>query len=47
MKQFKYLFPLIAAVGLLVLVSNSPMVNDMTQNDSVENGIKYNPVLDF
>ena len=42
MKQFKNLFPFIAAIGVFFLASNSPMWKQM-----VENKIKSIPVKEF
>ena len=47
MKQFKTLFPFIAALGVYFLASNSPMYKQMNQNHSVENDIKSIPVKGF
>ncbi len=40
MKQFKNLFPFIAAIGVFFLASNSPMWKQMNQKPSIENEIK-------
>ena len=47
MKQFKNLFPFIAAIGVFFLASNSPMWKQMNQKPSVENEIKPIPVEEF
>ena len=47
MKQFKNLLPLIAAIGIFFLASNSPMWKQMNQKPSVENQIKSIHVDDF
>ena len=47
MKQFLNLFPLIAAIGVFFLASNSPMWKKMNQKPSVENEIKSIPVEEF
>ena len=47
MKLFKGIFPIIAAIGVFFLASNSPMRKQMNQYDSVENEIKSIPVESF
>ena len=47
MKQFKNLFPFIAAMGVFFLASNSSMRKQMNQKPSVENEIKPIPVKEF
>ena len=47
MKQFKNLFPFIAAIGVFFLASNSPMWKQMNQKSSVENEIKSIPEKEF
>ena len=47
MKQFKNLFPFIAAIGVFFLASNSPMWIQMNQKPSVENEVKPIPVKEF
>ena len=47
MKQFKTLFPFIAAPSVYFLASNSPMYQQMNQPHSVENEIKSIPVESF
>ena len=47
MKQFKNLFPFIAAIGVFFLASNSPMWKQMNQKPSVENQVKPIPVKEF
>tara|TARA_B100000482_G_C12406699_1_gene219356 strand:- start:140 stop:289 length:150 start_codon:yes stop_codon:yes gene_type:complete len=47
LKQFKNLFPFIAAIGVFFLASNSPMWKEMNQPKSVENEIKSIPVESF
>ena len=47
MKQFKNLFPFIAAIGVFFLASNSSMWKQMNQKPSVENEIKPIPVKQF
>ena len=47
MKQIKAIFPLIAAIVVFLLASNSPMWKQMNQNHSVENEIKSIPVEVF
>ena len=47
MKQFKNLLPLIAAIGIFFLASNSPMWKQMNQPHSVEYEIKSMPVEEF
>ena len=44
MKQFKNLFPFIAAIWVFFLASNSPMWKQMNQKPSVENEIEFIPV---
>ena len=46
MKQFKNLFPFIAAIGVFFLASNSPMWKQMKQV-TVENEVKPIPVKEF
>ena len=43
MKEFKNLFPFIAAIGVFFFASNSPMWKQINQKMSVENEIK--PIL--
>ncbi len=47
MKQFKALFPFTAAIGVFFWASNSPMLKQINQNDSVDNEIKFFPVEGF
>ena len=47
MKQFKNLFPFIAAIGVFFLANNSPMWKRMSLNPVVENEIKSIPVEEF
>ena len=47
MKQLKNLFPIIAAIGVFYLASNSKMWRTMNQKPLVENEIKPIPVEDF
>ena len=47
MKQFKNLFPFIAAIGIFFLASNSPMLKKVIQKPSVEIEMKYIPVEEF
>ena len=44
MNQLKDIFPLVAAACVFFLASNSPMLKQMNQNDSVEDEIKSIPV---
>ena len=44
MKQFKALFPFIAALCVFFLASNSAMYKQMNQKHSVENEIKSKTV---
>ena len=44
MKQFKSLFPFIAALGVYFFTLNSPMQKQMNHSHSVENDIKSIPV---
>ena len=47
MKQYKYLFPFIAAIGVFFLASNSPMWKQVNQKPLVENEIKPTPIEEF
>tara|TARA_B100000700_G_C14958640_1_gene815262 strand:- start:1159 stop:1305 length:147 start_codon:yes stop_codon:yes gene_type:complete len=47
MKQFKNLFPILAAIGFFFLASNSPMWQQMNESHSVENEIMPIPVEEF
>ena len=47
MKTIKTLFPLIAALGVFFLASNSEMQKKMNQNYSTDNEIKTIPVEGF
>ena len=47
MKHFKNLFPIIAAIGVFFLASNSIIWKQMNQKPSVENHIKPIPVREF
>tara|TARA_Y100000766_G_C18735870_1_gene521104 strand:- start:481 stop:627 length:147 start_codon:yes stop_codon:yes gene_type:complete len=47
MKQFKNLFPFIAAIGVFFLARNSPMWKEMNQSHSVEKEIKSITVESF
>ena len=47
MKEFKALFPLLAALGVFFLAYNSPMWKQMNQRNSVENEIQFIPVEEF
>ena len=47
MKQFKNLFPFVAANGVFFLASNSTMWKQMNEKPSVENEIKSNSVDEF
>ena len=47
MKTTKGLFPLIAALGVFFLASNSEMQKKMNQNYSTDNEIKSIPVEGF
>ena len=47
MNQLKAVFPFFASFGIYFLALNSPMYKQMTQTQSVKNGIKYIPVEVF
>tara|TARA_B100000579_G_C22782708_1_gene830191 strand:+ start:756 stop:902 length:147 start_codon:yes stop_codon:yes gene_type:complete len=47
MKNLKKLFPLLAAISVFLLASNSPMWKNMNQSDSVNSEIKSIPVEEF
>ncbi len=47
MKHFKNLFPIITAIGVFFLASNSIIWKQMNQKSSVENQIKHIPVREF
>tara|TARA_Y100001968_G_C19238360_1_gene658103 strand:- start:400 stop:546 length:147 start_codon:yes stop_codon:yes gene_type:complete len=47
MKQCKNLFPLIAAIAVFFLASNSPMWKQINQKPSVEKEVKSIPVEEF
>ena len=47
MKQFKNLFPFIAAIEVFFLASNSPIWKQMNQKPSFENEVKPIPVKEF
>ena len=47
MKYFKNLFPILAAIGVFFLASNSTMWKQINQKSSVENEIKPIPVKEF
>ncbi len=44
MNQLKAVFPFIASLGIYFLALNSPMLKQMNQPNSVENGTKSIPV---
>ena len=47
MNQLKAIFPFIASIGVFFFASNSPMLKQMNQLNSVENEIKSIPVEEF
>ena len=47
MKHFKSLFPIVAAIAVFFLASNSTMWKQLNQKPSVENKIKTIPVKEF
>tara|TARA_B100000965_G_scaffold406052_1_gene442911 strand:- start:1181 stop:1327 length:147 start_codon:yes stop_codon:yes gene_type:complete len=47
MKQFKDLLPFIAAIGVFLFASHSPMQNLMNQKHSTDKEIKFIPIEEF
>ena len=47
MKTIKTLFPIIAAIGVFFLATNSEMQKKLNQNYSIDNEIKTIPIEGF